>query len=167
MPGADANGRCLIRDLSGHLLIMTTNSFTFARILRDTAALLALACGAITCGGDTTNPPACTGASCACPAGSSCEVTTQICGASCTLACGAQATCVGACGESCSVDCGEQATCSLTLGASGSASCKAGSTCDVTCTGSCSISCADSAACRLKCTADDAFQAVSGGAGCP
>ena len=130
------------------------------------ALILLLVICTIGCGGVSANPPACTGTTCACPAGGSCDVTTQTCGASCTLACGEQASCGGACGDSCSVDCGAQASCTITLGASGSISCKAGSTCKISCVGDCSISCADGASCQLKCADDDAFHAVNGGAGC-
>ncbi len=119
------------------------------------------------CGGVSTNPaPVCTGTTCACMAGASCDVSTQTCGASCTLGCAAQSTCAGACGDSCSVDCGEGASCSITLGASGSISCKANSSCHVTCVGDCSISCADTADCQIKCAGDAAFHDVNGGGSC-
>src|SRR5690242_4208328 len=99
--------------------------------------LIVVCAGALACGSVSTNPPTCTGTSCACAAGASCDVSTQTCGGSCTLACAMQSKCAGSCGDSCSVDCGEQATCAITIGPSGSVSCKTGSTCNVTCVGGC------------------------------
>lgn len=134
-------------------------------------ALLHLALGALGagCGSVSTNndpPPVCTGATCACNEGTACRVSTEVCGASCSLACRPASTCEGACGDSCAVDCAEDARCVITLGHSGSVSCKAGSSCDVSCVSDCSLSCADGAQCRIKCSDAGGFEAVTGGGGC-
>jgi hypothetical protein len=110
--------------------------------------------------------PTCTGTSCVCPSGTSCDFSSGGCaGNSCTLACASKNDCVGSCGQSCSLACGGASTCSVTAGPSASISCTGGSTCHITCTGSCSINCDNSSTCDLTCPGK-AAKTITGGGSC-
>lgn len=124
---------------------------------------------ATACGSDPPPAPVCTGASCACPAGTACGFSEETCGltGSCTLACDDHNDCEGTCSESCSIDCGGMSTCTATLGASGSVSCTDGSTCHITCTGSCSVSCSPDSSCDLRCPTDTQSNPVEASGSCP
>ncbi|MCE9575906.1 MAG: hypothetical protein K8W52_22335 [Deltaproteobacteria bacterium] len=138
--------------------------------LRPTIAFLVLTVAAPlvgACGSDGPPPPTCTGTSCACDPGTSCDLGGSTCaGSSCTLDCPMDNSCTGACGESCSVDCGGGSTCELTVGPSSSITCAPDSTCVITCTGSCSMSCGNGATCSLQCNGETAPKPISGGGSC-
>jgi hypothetical protein len=122
--------------------------------------------GMVGCGSDAT-PPECTGSSCACPAGTACDLGGSACeGESCSLDCTDDNECSGSCGESCSIDCSGGSTCDVTVGPSGSVTCSDGATCNITCTGSCSLSCSGDATCSLAC-GDAAAETVVEGGSCP
>jgi hypothetical protein len=120
---------------------------------------------AVGCGSDTA-PPDCTGSSCACPAGSACDLDGTTCEEeSCSLDCTEDNECSGSCGESCSVDCSGGSTCDLTVGASASVTCSDGATCNIRCTESCSVSCSADSTCTLAC-GDEAPAAIVEGGSC-
>lgn len=133
--------------------------------LRGAALALSLSFVLVACGG--SDPPTCTGSSCVCEAGQSCDIGDSGCaGNSCSLDCPMDNECSGACGDSCSIDCGEGSECNVTVGNSSSVSCVSGSTCNIRCTGSCSLSCASGATCTIQCAADSAPRSVVEGGSC-
>lgn len=118
--------------------------------------------------GSSADPLLCTGTSCDCPTGDTCDITDTACGGdSCTLACIDGNTCTGECGASCSADCAGDSSCDLTVGTSGSVTCADTSVCNVTCTDTCSLSCADTATCTLLCPGDTTPQDISSDGSCP
>ena len=109
---------------------------TLKRVLWSLSAVMLLAIGG--CG--SAQAPSCTGTSCACPSGASCDLAQGGCsGGSCTASCIDKNNCIGSCGPSCSLACSNGSTCTVTVGPSASVSCTSGATCHITCTGSCSV----------------------------
>jgi hypothetical protein len=119
----------------------------------------------VACGSSGT-PPKCTGATCSCPSGQSCDIAAGTCDSSCSLDCSNMNDCSGECGTSCSLKCTGQSTCSMTVGTSGSIDCSGGSTCHIKCVGSCSINCGGGSTCDLQCPGDSAPKSIGATGGC-
>jgi hypothetical protein len=128
--------------------------------------LLACLLPVAACGGDSDTLE-CTGASCTCPAETSCDLSGTECEAeSCSIDCSDHNECTGECGASCSVECGGGSTCDVTVGASGSVTCSEGATCHVTCTDSCSVSCSPDSTCDLLCPGEQEARPIEEGGSC-
>ena len=110
--------------------------------------------------------PSCTGTSCVCPSGASCDLSQGgYRGGSCSATCTDQNNCIGSCGQSCSLACSNGSTCTVTVGQSGSVNCTSGATCHITCAGSCSVGCTGGSTCDLTCNGK-AAQSINGGGQC-
>src|SRR5262245_20974498 len=85
--------------------------------LGDNAEMKSLICSLVILVGCGSPPPAtCNGSSCTCAANADCDITHSGCGGnSCSLECGAGASCSGTCGTSCSINCGPNADCDVTM----------------------------------------------------
>ena len=121
--------------------------------------------GVVGCG--AAQAPSCTGTSCTCPSGVSCDLSQGGCsGGSCSVSCSDKNNCIGSCGQSCSLACSNGSTCTVTVGPSASVNCTSGSTCHITCTGSCSVGCTGGSTCDLTCSGK-ASQTIAQGGQCP
>ncbi|WP_394835823.1 hypothetical protein LVJ94_02700 [Pendulispora rubella] len=137
-------------------------------ILLGLPLMLWIHCGKGDDGGGGSSPVTCTGKTCACNGGETCDVT-EVCGEAndCSLTCYGESSCSGSCGQSCIVGCDTDASCSVTVGAGGTVGCDPGSNCQVTCTGSCTLDCGRGAECKLKCASDAAPRKVTLATSCP
>ena len=136
---------------------------TFRDLIMSVVGLALL--GMVGCG--SAQAPSCTGTSCACPSGASCDLSQGGCsGGSCTATCSDKNNCIGSCGQSCSLACSNGTTCTVTVGPSASVNCTSGSTCHITCTGSCSVGCTGGSTCDLTCSGK-AMQTIGQGGQCP
>ncbi len=134
--------------------------------MRTLFALAMVALSLPACGSDPP-PPDCTGSSCTCPDGTSCDLSGSTCASqSCSLDCGGFSDCSGTCGDSCSIDCTGGSACDLTLGDSGSITCDDGAVCHVVCTGSCSVTCSGDSQCDLQCAGDPTPRSIPEGGSC-
>ncbi|MFO0561302.1 MAG: hypothetical protein U0269_25005 [Polyangiales bacterium] len=94
------------------------------------------------------SPNVCSGNSCACPSGASCDFGDRS-SATSSFSCASGATCSGKTGANSSVECGG-ASCTVTVGAGSTVNCSAG-TCNITCTGACTTQCISGGTCNLTC----------------
>lgn len=137
-------------------------------VMRFILVCFALSFGIAACGGSSGSPPSCTGATCTCPSGKTCDVSSSNCGpSSCSLDCENSTDCTGSCGSSCSIKCDGSSTCTMTVGPSASVDCSGASTCDISCTGSCSLTCANGSTCELKCATDASPKMIASSGSCP
>jgi len=109
----------------------------------------------------------CTGATCTCPADSSCTLDPEVCGPTgCTFTCGAGSTCTGRCGDLCNVSCERDSSCGISVARGGMIACAAHTDCDVTCAQDCVATCAAGSHCTIRCATDVAQRVFTDTASC-